>query len=40
VARLDDEAAARRHAASAGPELVAARRMLGELDRWRDAFAS
>ena len=39
VARLDDEAAARRHAASAGPELVGARRMLAELDRWRDAFA-
>jgi len=38
VARLDDEAAARRHAASAGPELVAARRMLAELDRWRVAF--
>jgi homoserine kinase type II len=39
VARLDDQAAARRHAASAGPELVAARRMMDELDRWRHAFA-
>ena len=39
VARLDDQAAARRHAADAGPELVAARRMMAELDRWRDAFA-
>jgi Ser/Thr protein kinase RdoA (MazF antagonist) len=39
VARLDDEAVARRHAASAGPELVAARRLLAELDRWRHAFA-
>jgi hypothetical protein len=39
VARLDEEAAARRHAASAGAELVAACRMMAELDRWRHAFA-
>jgi Ser/Thr protein kinase RdoA (MazF antagonist) len=39
VVRLDDEAAARRHAASVGPELAAARRIMTELDRWRDAFA-
>jgi Ser/Thr protein kinase RdoA (MazF antagonist) len=39
VARLDDEAAARRHAARVGPELVAARRIMTDLDRWADAFA-
>jgi homoserine kinase type II len=39
VARLDDEAAARRHLASAAPELAAARQLMTELDRWRDAFA-
>jgi hypothetical protein len=39
VARLDEEAAARRHVASVGPELAAARRIMTNLDRWRDAFA-
>jgi Ser/Thr protein kinase RdoA (MazF antagonist) len=39
VARLDDQAAARRHAASVGPELAAARQLMLELGRWRDAFA-
>jgi Ser/Thr protein kinase RdoA (MazF antagonist) len=39
VARLDDEAAARRHAASVGPELEAALRIITELGRWQDAFA-
>jgi Ser/Thr protein kinase RdoA (MazF antagonist) len=39
VARLDDQAAARRHAASVGPELAAARRIMAELGRWQDAFA-
>ena len=39
VARLDDEAAARRHTASVGPELAAARRIMTDLDRWSDAFA-
>jgi hypothetical protein len=39
VARLDDQAAARRHAASMGPELAAARQLMTELGRWQDAFA-
>jgi homoserine kinase type II len=39
VARLDDQAAARRHAASVGPELAAALRIMTELGRWQDAFA-
>jgi Ser/Thr protein kinase RdoA (MazF antagonist) len=39
VARLDDQAAARRHAASVAPELVAARQLMAELGRWQDAFA-
>jgi Ser/Thr protein kinase RdoA (MazF antagonist) len=39
VARLDDPAAARRHAASVGPELAAARQLMTELGRWQDAFA-
>ena len=39
VARLDDEAATRRHAARVIPELTAARRIMTELDRWRDGFA-
>jgi Ser/Thr protein kinase RdoA (MazF antagonist) len=39
VARLDDQAAARRHAASVGPELAAARQLMLELGRWQDAFA-
>jgi homoserine kinase type II len=39
VARLDEEAAARRHAARVGPELAAARRIMTDLDRWSDAFA-
>jgi Ser/Thr protein kinase RdoA (MazF antagonist) len=38
VARLDDQAAARRHAASVAPELVAARQLMAELGRWQDAF--
>jgi Ser/Thr protein kinase RdoA (MazF antagonist) len=39
VARLDQEAAARRHAASVGPELAAARRIMIDLHRWQDTFA-
>jgi homoserine kinase type II len=39
VARLDDQAAARRHTASVGPELRASLRIMTELRRWRDAFA-
>jgi Ser/Thr protein kinase RdoA (MazF antagonist) len=39
VARLDDKAAARRHAARVTPELVAARQLMTELGRWQDAFA-
>jgi Ser/Thr protein kinase RdoA (MazF antagonist) len=39
VARLDDEAAARRHAASVAPELQAALRMMIDLGRWQDVFA-
>jgi Ser/Thr protein kinase RdoA (MazF antagonist) len=39
VARLDDQAAARRHAASVAPELAAALRIVTELRRWQDAFA-
>jgi hypothetical protein len=35
---LDDEAAARRHAASVGPELVAALQIMTDLARWRDAL--
>jgi Ser/Thr protein kinase RdoA (MazF antagonist) len=39
VARLDDEAAARRHAASVAAELQTARRIMAELGRWREVFA-
>jgi Ser/Thr protein kinase RdoA (MazF antagonist) len=39
VARLDDQAAARRHAASVAPELAAARQVMAELGRWQDALA-
>jgi hypothetical protein len=39
VARLDDRAAARHHAAGVGPELAAARPIMLELDRWQDTFA-
>jgi Ser/Thr protein kinase RdoA (MazF antagonist) len=39
VARLDDRAAARHHAAGVGPELAAARQIMLELDRWQDTFA-
>jgi hypothetical protein len=39
VARLDDRAAARHHAADVGPELAAARQIMLELDRWQDTFA-
>jgi hypothetical protein len=37
--RLDDETAARRHAAGAWPEVAAALGMLDDLGRWQDAFA-
>ena len=39
VARLDDQAAARRHAAGMGPELAAARPLMADLEQWRDALA-
>jgi hypothetical protein len=39
VARLDEKAAARRHAAGARPEVAAALRMLDDLGRWQAAFA-
>jgi hypothetical protein len=39
VARLDDEAAARRHAASVAAELQTAWRIMAELGRWREVFA-
>jgi Ser/Thr protein kinase RdoA (MazF antagonist) len=39
VARLDDQATARRHAARVGPELAAARQIMTELGRWQHAFA-
>jgi hypothetical protein len=39
VARLDDQAAARRHAARAAPEVAASLRVMADLDHWRDAFA-
>jgi Ser/Thr protein kinase RdoA (MazF antagonist) len=39
VARLDDQAAARRHAASVAPELAASLQIMTELRRWQDAFA-
>ena len=39
VARLDDQAAARRHAASVAPELEAVRQLMAELGRWQDTFA-
>jgi Ser/Thr protein kinase RdoA (MazF antagonist) len=39
VARLDDEAAARRHAAGMGPELAAALRIMTDLERWQDVLA-
>jgi hypothetical protein len=39
VARLDDQAAARGHAASVAPELAAARQLMTELGRWHDTFA-
>jgi Ser/Thr protein kinase RdoA (MazF antagonist) len=39
VARLDDEAAARRHAAAVAPEVLAALRITTALDHWQDAFA-
>ena len=39
VARLDDQTAARRHAAGVGPDPAAARQHMLELDRWQDAFA-
>jgi Ser/Thr protein kinase RdoA (MazF antagonist) len=40
VARLDDRAAARQHAAGVGGEVAAALRIMADLGRWRDAFAS
>jgi homoserine kinase type II len=39
VARLDDEAAARRHLARVAPQLQTARRIMTELGRWRQVFA-
>jgi hypothetical protein len=39
VVRLDDEAAARRHAAAVAPEVRAALRVVADLARWQDAFA-
>jgi hypothetical protein len=36
---LDDEAAARRHAASVAAELQTAWRIMAELGRWREVFA-
>jgi Ser/Thr protein kinase RdoA (MazF antagonist) len=39
VARLDDQAAARRHAASVAPEVAASLRIMTDLERWWDAFA-
>jgi Ser/Thr protein kinase RdoA (MazF antagonist) len=39
VARLDDLAAARRHAASVGPAVRASLRIMADLPRWRDALA-
>jgi hypothetical protein len=36
---LDDEAAARRHVASVGPELQTALQIMTELRRWREVFA-
>jgi Ser/Thr protein kinase RdoA (MazF antagonist) len=39
VARLDDQAAARRHAASVAPELAAARQLMTALEGWQDALA-
>ena len=39
VARLDDQAVARRHAARAAPEVAASLRVMADLDHWRDAFA-
>lgn len=38
VARLDDTAAARAHAAHCGPSLATSLRILAELRQWRDAF--
>ncbi len=38
VARLDQEAAARTHAASCGSALATSLRITADLDRWRDAF--
>jgi Ser/Thr protein kinase RdoA (MazF antagonist) len=39
VVRLDDEAAARHHAAAVAPEVRAALRVITGLRRWQDAFA-
>jgi Ser/Thr protein kinase RdoA (MazF antagonist) len=39
VARLDDEAAARRHLASVAAELQTALQMMNELHRWREIVA-
>lgn len=38
VARLDDHAAARRHAAGVAPAVFASLRMLADLGRWQDAL--
>jgi hypothetical protein len=39
VARLDDQAVARHHAASVGPDLAVAGQLMAELGRWQDTFA-
>jgi Ser/Thr protein kinase RdoA (MazF antagonist) len=39
VARLDDEPAARRHAARVGPEVQASLQIMADLGRWQEAFA-
>jgi hypothetical protein len=39
VASLDDERAARRHAADVAPKVSWALRLMGDVDRWREALA-
>jgi hypothetical protein len=39
AARLDDQAVARHHAASVGPDLAVAGQLMAELGRWQDTFA-
>jgi hypothetical protein len=38
VAQLDDEQAARRHAAALDPEIEFGLRIVHEIDRWQAAF--